>query len=1440
MVNGTLRSQKTIHKNLHIITPLFTVKMIKIRIALFALIISAASTRAQDPGDTARLLIHLDASVDTMVVTDAADVVTSWKDKSGNAYTAIPGDGDAIYPAAKTFDNGLNGIDFRGGHISMELLSAEDSDTILDQAANPTGFCIVAAVYVESVIENWNDLAGNTTTVNSDFMMRYSSTGNLQANLGPSKNNGSAAIQPGQPVIFSFNYDADNGVYTYWCSATEEEVMGQVQPADFSNGLPLTIGAMDGGGRYFEGMVGEVRIYNSDIPAAQHTEIIYEMGAKWGVDLPRIPQPPDTRIVETNWSDSDVAIIQYDATEAPYLADNTGATDATQAIQLALDDCGNAPGGVVYLPEGDYRIDGNLVLPDGVTLRGDWKKPTAKDKTIAGTVLHIYGSKGEDSDDVSIASPLKIGASGGIRDLTIFYPEQDATAPVPYPYTIRCEAKMQTVMNVTLVNAYKGIRFQRSNGLAVGHPNVHNVYGSPVKKGVLLNKAAAVPRLTSIDFDPAYWAESGLAGAPSEVAILSAQRSLSSIGLEFEQSDNGIAGALHIKGYDVAISIGAGGNPSNMKVYDFDITDCRTGINAVKYKSQGWTLTNGSIQVDGEGALAVNQPGQGMLTFNDVSFSSTGRLVNSATGSLGFTNCHFQDWNDDYAIYLSNGNLVAYGNTFSKTLEEGQLHIYLASTVNAAAVAGNTFENSAPKITSMNPDTNFIVIDTTGHYEVYRHDYPSHTSTDYFFPAKVDVNSLFNVRDFGAVADMLTDDTDAFKAALTAAEQYGGGTVYVPGGAYRINGNLEVPTGVELRGVHDVPIYTGHGRSILLSYLDMENPGEDAFITMQEGSGIRGLLIIRPQQVYNEADTSVGTVIYDWPYAIRAVGDNCSLVNIAIANADKGVDLASMGGGHHVNWYMTAPIRLCLNIQTGDQPITIDNMQTNPGLFRDIKGSLDWNLFTEDVALAIQFQENIAPKASESRDLYPSGTAVNIKGDGILTFYSNFYNNPFNGFVINGSPTMKSYLSGGEGEIFYTVESEGSGPIDLEIIANTYHPIESDPAITGFGSYQLNPGSDGVIKVLNTTSFGNPNVGYRINNGNLIVQSAYQTVSMQTYVEASGDATASLEGSFLRNGMSGLHAVARSTAADVSILGTYSENNYRVSTEMTVSGSTPRYVTRIDAENPSAPVNLHGEADSESEISLKWDPSTDNVGVAGYFVYRNGLYLATTSDTIYADAGLSVGTSYAYFVRAFDDASNLGISSDTISVETLGVPSDTIPPSAPDNLQAQAISASQIDLTWEASSDNVKVAGYNVYRDGVKVDESETLNYSDTGLTRETSYDYHVTAYDDAGNESVSSDTVAVSTLVSVGNLHYSDGGITVYPNPSDGKVFFDVQNSADAEFLIEFYAVDGTLTSSAVLHTKADQSEYPIDVSELDHGFYLYKIIGDRTNVTGRILISK
>jgi len=91
-----------------------------------------------------------------------------------------------------------------------------------------------------------------------------------------------------------------------------------------------------------------------------------------------------------------------------------------------------------------------------------------------------------------------------------------------------------------------------------------------------------------------------------------------------------------------------------------------------------------------------------------------------------------------------------------------------------------------------------------------------------------------------------------------------------------------------------------------------------------------------------------------------------------------------------------------------------------------------------------------------------------------------------------------------------------------------------------------------------------------------------------------------------------------------------------------------------DTTPPSAPTGLTASGTTSSSTTLSWAASTDNVGVAGYDVYRNGSQIATTGATSYTDSGLAPATSYSYTVKAYDAAGNVSAASNTAAVTTSG------------------------------------------------------------------------------------------------------------------------------------------------------------------------------------------
>ncbi len=190
-------------------------------------------------------------------------------------------------------------------------------------------------------------------------------------------------------------------------------------------------------------------------------------------------------------------------------------------------------------------------------------------------------------------------------------------------------------------------------------------------------------------------------------------------------------------------------------------------------------------------------------------------------------------------------------------------------------------------------------------------------------------------------------------------------------------------------------------------------------------------------------------------------------------------------------------------------------------------------------------------------------------------------------------------------------------------------------------------------------------------------------------------------------------------------------------------------LTTPDWTPPSVPAGLAATAKSPTEIDLGWSASTDNVGVAGYTIYRNGSVVASTSagTTTWADLTVSPSTSYSYTVDAFDAAGNHSAPSAPISATTPAVP-DTQAPTVPAGVAAHAGPVGEVDVSWQASTDNVGVTGYTVYRNGIMLATSAASNlaYADKSAAGSTSYSYTVDAFDAAGNHSLQSGAASVTT----------------------------------------------------------------------------------------------
>ena len=211
-----------------------------------------------------------------------------------------------------------------------------------------------------------------------------------------------------------------------------------------------------------------------------------------------------------------------------------------------------------------------------------------------------------------------------------------------------------------------------------------------------------------------------------------------------------------------------------------------------------------------------------------------------------------------------------------------------------------------------------------------------------------------------------------------------------------------------------------------------------------------------------------------------------------------------------------------------------------------------------------------------------------------------------------------------------------------------------------------------------------------------------------------------------------------------------------------------------DTTPPTAPTNLTATFNTTTNaIDLSWTAATDNVAVAGYRIYRdNGPSpINTVNGTTFSDAGLS-GT-HSYGVTAMDAGGNESGLSNTASATVAG--GDITPPSAPTALTATAnLATGTIALSWTASTDDVAVTGYRVFRDNSSTPISTVsgTTFNDSGLLG--THVYAVAAIDAAGNQSALSNSATATVTIPEGstieNLTVNPTTVTA-PASSTGTV---------------------------------------------------------------------
>jgi len=578
-------------------------------------------------------------------------------------------------------------------------------------------------------------------------------------------------------------------------------------------------------------------------------------------------------------------------------ADNTGRNDMAPLIRTLLKrlegssarDGGVGNGGVLFLPEGKYLLESNIIVPKGVTIRGEWQKPI-RGKPIQGTIIVTDFGRGEETTEKSL---FILEPAAAVKDLAIWYPKQMADRIVPYPPAIGFGAPRYfgneycVAQNITFVNAYNGAVLIASGGA----PNMFGLYGTPLKRGIEIDFIAEVGRVEGVDFSPEYWIGSGLPDAPRRPDVFRNWLRNNGTAVVMRRNDWSYVSNLTADGYQIGFHLVASMKEPDAKPngqnYLLRFTDCRTALYAEDQASVGVMFHDVRVE-DCDYGLFVPKNASGTLQL-------THWHIEAKKFAVGIdTNCSTHILFGQSKIV--SGKMEAFGGSLvfldcDIDTAKPQLKIGPESRV---IMAGNRFSQRVGVTNRSMFECRFIGTPIEDFAKIPEYPYRDRQT----FRQRPDRASLYVATDapYGVKAnDNRVDNTQALQAVLDRAGADGGGVVYLPPGKYRLLGHISIPEGVELKGAVDVgSVPLGPG-SILEAYEGKGNKNAPPLITMQKRSGLRGIVINYPEQNFDELLRGTGDqAVLDphvYPYAIRVAGEDAYLVNIGFRATYGGIDL---------------------------------------------------------------------------------------------------------------------------------------------------------------------------------------------------------------------------------------------------------------------------------------------------------------------------------------------------------------------------------------------------------------------------------------------------------------------------------------------------------------------------------------------------------------------
>lgn len=341
-------------------------------------------------------------------------------------------------------------------------------------------------------------------------------------------------------------------------------------------------------------------------------------------------------LIRTEYPTDDPVIADIIVEPESYRVDPTGKEDSTLAIQLALNDARKMGGGTVWLPAGTYRITGTLSIPAFVTLRGDWQDPDQGN--AYGTILKMDIPTSNANDQ---SGSIYISGSAGAMGLTIYYPNQSLENVQPYPFTFYVMGlgdgyMLQSVVNCTLINAYKGIGACVREGTPHEMLTIENVKGTVLSVGAEVYNQADVGTWKGVHFTPDYWANAPESFSPPDRKALAEYTRSNTVGFRFGDLEWTQLANIRLSDMKIGLHAVKGKRIEFAgSIYDAQITGCGTAM-LIDHMDERWGCVIAKSTLSGDRALVNNTGGQARLTAVSLLGQRSGTILTDNTDESRF------------------------------------------------------------------------------------------------------------------------------------------------------------------------------------------------------------------------------------------------------------------------------------------------------------------------------------------------------------------------------------------------------------------------------------------------------------------------------------------------------------------------------------------------------------------------------------------------------------------------------------------------------------------------------------------------------------------------------------------------------------------------------------------------------------------------------------